>query len=125
MKRLTVLALLIGIFLISGVAQAEILDDAIQFINDRVGSAGIVYNVQDQEVEETIGATLVPDLFIDKLDLDLLWDMDKAVIASLNYTIKEGGSLEPYVGAGIGLDRIEKESELGEFLVVVSAGAKF
>lgn len=125
MKKLLLFSLLLT-FLMLGTAEANVLEDVSSYIDKHIGKTGIIYEFNDQEVSEAGFATILEDVYIERLDLDLGTDFDKAILAQASYIIKEG-DLEPYVSLGVGLDRVESldSDELGETLLFCGAGIKF
>jgi hypothetical protein len=129
MKKLIYLTLcmVLGFCLVTPV-YASILDTGMKWVDDHVGKVGTFYDFLDGEFKEIAGATIVNDLGIKRLDLDLFTDLDEGVILGLDYTIKEDDGIEPFIGVGIGVNRFESfedRNEFGEFMAGITAGAKF
>ena len=133
MKKLSlVMVLVIGMFLMSSMALADEVvteeNTIAKFIKERIVKTGISYDIVAQETRTTIGAILVDGFYLDALDLDLFIDGDKSIIVGLDYMFKKGKDLQPYLGLGIGLDRIEKVDtfdEWGEYFATINAGVRF
>lgn len=109
----------------------DMIGSALSWIDDNLGYAGMIYEFNDQETRTYAGATVVSNLFeVKGLDLAIGTDLDKAALVSLNYVFAKGGSLEPYINGGIGLDRIENldlsnDEGKGEFLAFAGGGIKY
>ena len=121
-----ILIMVLGLCLIASIAQASVLEDISAYIDKHIGKTGIIYEFSNQEVSEAGFATILEDVYIDRLDIDLGTDFDKAILAQVSYIIKEG-DLEPYISIGAGLDRVERldSDNLGETLIFCGAGIKF
>lgn len=98
------------------------------FIENRIVKTGIAYDVMGKETKTVVGMILVEDFYLKNLDLDLFIDGDKSVIAGLDYMFKKGNDIQPYIGLGFGLDRIENidtYDEWGEYFTTLNAGVRF
>lgn len=122
----TILVILVTVVTgLAGLSEAGILDTAGQFIQAHPARTGVFYNFTEKKAHEYLAATIVENVFIDKLDISAASDFDKAIIGQLDYSFKKDTSISPYVGIGCGLDRIEKTKELGEFIYEAHCGVKF
>ena len=75
MKKLIVLALLIGIVLIGGVAQAEISETY-------PAKVCASYNLDDHRTETAVGTSIKKDVFVKGLDIDFLVSSDTSEVLS-------------------------------------------
>ena len=128
-KKLLIVALVSFVILsVCSVAQAEETTEnkITKWIEDHVGQAGFIYT-DKSDLEEIIGATIVKDLFIEKLDLAGIYDLDKMIGLELDYIIKDTDDYDIYVGAGGGLDRIEQldSDNWGEIIGYLGGGVKW
>lgn len=125
MKKIIILLV---VFMLALVVQcyAGIIDDGIGYVKDQQTQTGIYYSFDDQRTHAYVARTLAQDVFVEKLDLALAWDLKDAIGLEATYTLKEG-TVEPYVGAILGTNRIEKidDRELGQGFFAVSGGLKF
>lgn len=110
----------------SSTAFAGTFDSVVNYIKSQETQTGIYYSFDDKETHGYIGRTLIKDVYIDRLDLSLAWDLKDAIGLEASYTIKEG-TLAPYAGVILGTNRIEalEAHELGEAFIAVSGGVKF
>ena len=105
-------------------AEAGILDKVENYIKDNTQITGVIYT-DKSDLEEVIGTTIVRDLYLEKLDISALYDLDKMLGLQADYTLKETDTLAIYVGGGIGLDKIENENNIGETIYFLGGGVKF
>ena len=118
MWRRPVLFLLIGIVLISGVAQAEIVGNILTDVKDGPVKMAIVYNLDSHQTVEGIGAAIREDIFnVKNLDYDILIvsannstlaDDEKVILNQISYNYNFNEKLSAFAGIGIGLSRFEK-----------------
>ncbi len=121
------LMLMAIMFLFTGVASANILEDAIGYITAETKITGVIYT-DKSDLEEVIGVKAVDNVLeVNNLDIDVVYDLDKMVGAQASYIVKDTSDFEVYVAGGIGADRIEKleTHRIGESILFLGAGIKF
>jgi hypothetical protein len=119
MKKYLYLTILLlwGVCLVTP-AQANILDDIEKYVKDHPAKLGLFYDIRDNEIGETVGATIVSDICkVDGLDLDGLvttfenrFETTDNVAIGLGISYNKDLSELVTLSLGIGgeLERIEK-----------------
>ena len=123
-----IIALVVGLLLLAGVAQASIIETAVNYIKERPVKTGISYDLDSKEALSTIGTKLAgvgkleADLLLSGEGLDLFNDNDVIVSAGLSYNVPITTNTKLSIGGSLGVKRFEsfKNGETGEYKPVIS-----